>query len=230
MTTQTNKATHRGTCQVCGRVQAVDPIKSLLAKHGYTVDWGYFHGVCRGADIKPLEVERRMTDSIIKELREIVAPKADKLAADLRSGAVQPKYYIEKIENKKRVQVEVTRDQIDDYLAGQFVARAVYGAESEARNARSHASAMEKLIAARFGQPLYPVEAEAKKELKPGARVRIGGKTGWTGEVIEIKDKVCSGCGPYMNGRTMPHAFLRSPKGNIIAIPARTIRQSAILD
>jgi hypothetical protein len=34
------KHTHRGTCQACGAVQAM-MINGVLAKHGYTVDWGF---------------------------------------------------------------------------------------------------------------------------------------------------------------------------------------------
>lgn len=49
------KATHRGTCQVCGRVQAVNAKTGMLAKHGYTVEWGWFEGTCRGSDHLPFE-------------------------------------------------------------------------------------------------------------------------------------------------------------------------------
>lgn len=48
------KATHNGTCQACGRKQAVNAKTGLLAKHGYVVDWG-FHGVCSGAGKLPAE-------------------------------------------------------------------------------------------------------------------------------------------------------------------------------
>jgi hypothetical protein len=58
-------ATHNGTCQACGNVQAVNSITGNIHKHGYTVDYGYFSGVCTGADRKPLEVERVITDRTI---------------------------------------------------------------------------------------------------------------------------------------------------------------------
>lgn len=48
-------ATHRGTCQVCGRIQAVNEKPGLLANHGYTVDWGFFSGICRGSKHLPFE-------------------------------------------------------------------------------------------------------------------------------------------------------------------------------
>ncbi len=48
------KATHSGTCQLCGRFQKLPGDK--LSKHGYNVQWGFFSGVCPGADELPLEI------------------------------------------------------------------------------------------------------------------------------------------------------------------------------
>ena len=62
--------THRGHCQACGRVQAVDTANNLLAKHGYTVDFGYFDGVCTGSDRKPLEVDKSFSEATIVEISE----------------------------------------------------------------------------------------------------------------------------------------------------------------
>mgnify|MGYP003136073953 CR=1 FL=1 len=62
--------THRGHCQACGRVQAVDTANNLLAKHGYTVDFGYFDGVCTGSDRKPLEVDKSFSEATIFRISE----------------------------------------------------------------------------------------------------------------------------------------------------------------
>jgi hypothetical protein len=62
--------THRGHCQACGRVQAVDTANNLLAKHGYTVDFGYFDGVCTGSDRQPLEVDKSFTEATIVRVSE----------------------------------------------------------------------------------------------------------------------------------------------------------------
>lgn len=48
-----NKATHQGTCQVCGRLQMLPA--GVLSKHGYTKQFGFFNGVCWGAGSKPFE-------------------------------------------------------------------------------------------------------------------------------------------------------------------------------
>ena len=62
--------THRGHCQACGRVQAVDTANNLLAKHGYTVDFGYFDGVCTGSDRQPLEVDKSFSEATIVRISE----------------------------------------------------------------------------------------------------------------------------------------------------------------
>ncbi len=62
--------THRGHCQACGRVQAVDTANNLIAKHGYTVDFGYFDGVCTGSDRQPLEVDKSFTEATIVRISE----------------------------------------------------------------------------------------------------------------------------------------------------------------
>lgn len=62
--------THRGHCQACGRVQAVDTANNLLAKHGYTVDFGYFDGVCTGSDRQPLEVDKSFAEATIVKISE----------------------------------------------------------------------------------------------------------------------------------------------------------------
>lgn len=50
---KSNKATHSGHCQACGRLQKLPNGK--LSKHGYTVEHGFFSGVCRGTNYLPFE-------------------------------------------------------------------------------------------------------------------------------------------------------------------------------
>lgn len=63
------KATHNGTCQACGRSQAVKA-NGNLAKHGYTVDYGYFSGTCSGSDRKPLELETSHNLDVVAAIRD----------------------------------------------------------------------------------------------------------------------------------------------------------------
>lgn len=48
------KATHQGTCQVCGRRQKLPG--DMLSAHGYTVQWSCFVGTCWGSGHAPFEV------------------------------------------------------------------------------------------------------------------------------------------------------------------------------
>ncbi len=59
-----NKATHIGTCQCCGSSQKLPG--GVLSKHGYTVDWGFFSGVCQGAGYLPFEQSCDLIEKFIK--------------------------------------------------------------------------------------------------------------------------------------------------------------------
>ena len=66
--------THKGHCQVCGAMHAVDNSHNGLAKHGYDVSWGFFNGVCSGADNLPIQLDRALADRTITSLdKEIVS-------------------------------------------------------------------------------------------------------------------------------------------------------------
>lgn len=230
--TTTLKATHRGTCQACGRAQA--NFKGFIAKHGYTVDWGYFNGVCGGAERLPLEQDKTYALHIIDVMRNEVAPANDQRAADLRSGAVEPDWF-KRVLNVPHVygagkysDVPCTRAEIADNVAEQQVRNAAYECERHAANARSHANSLEKLIAARHGQPLMPIST--RTELAVGDRVNRGNaKKPDLREVVAIEYRRCTGCGPYMNGKSMLHAILKAPSGATYAVPTRSIRQAAIV-
>lgn len=48
------KATHKGTCQICGHFQKLPG--GTLSTHGYKVEWSMFTGVCTGTGALPYEV------------------------------------------------------------------------------------------------------------------------------------------------------------------------------
>jgi len=53
-------ATHTGICQLCGKRHMLPDGK--LAKHGYTMDYGYFNGTCRGSDALPFEQSKELAE------------------------------------------------------------------------------------------------------------------------------------------------------------------------
>lgn len=54
------KATHQGTCQVCGAAQKLP--NDLLSLHGYTVEHSFFEGVCKGAKNLPFELNKDLIE------------------------------------------------------------------------------------------------------------------------------------------------------------------------
>jgi len=80
--------THRGHCQSCGRAQAVDVNHNKIAKHGYTVDFGFFNGVCTASDELPLEVEKTITERTISGLGDFINSQSSYLEG-LETGKVK---------------------------------------------------------------------------------------------------------------------------------------------
>jgi hypothetical protein len=71
------KATHIGTCQICGSAQKLP--SGRLAKHGYTVEYGWgFNGVCDGSGHLPFEVSKDYAEATLasskSRLENLVAP------------------------------------------------------------------------------------------------------------------------------------------------------------
>lgn len=81
--------THRGHCQFCLRVIAIDVTTGRLAKHGYTVEGGMFNGACPGSEELSLHVERTHTDRVIAMYNDKGVSLA-KEAALLEAGKIHP--------------------------------------------------------------------------------------------------------------------------------------------
>lgn len=83
---------HRGHCQCCGREQAVrnsSPTLSRMAQHGYTVDNGYFQGVCHGHKHGPIEFDRKQADTMVAMVRNDVI-RQGRYLAELKAGTATP--------------------------------------------------------------------------------------------------------------------------------------------
>ena len=138
----------RGNCQCCGRQQAV--INGFMSKHGYTVEQGWFNGVCSGRNHPPLQISRTVTDKIIAdisaEIPELIA-KADKVKA----GEITPKtvklFRKEEIpfEQGDRRQQEAARTSLE------------WAYRNRARAGKHFAESMAKVADKYHGQPLVVV-------------------------------------------------------------------------
>lgn len=63
-----SKATHQGTCQICGATQKLP--NGRLALHGYTTRWGFFSGVCTGSRHLPFEQSKDLIEGAIKQAED----------------------------------------------------------------------------------------------------------------------------------------------------------------
>lgn len=87
------KATHTGTCQCCGNRQKLP--NGVLSKHGYTVDYGWFNGVCYGAGELPFEQSKDLIEDFIVKAEERAVElneKADAYEADTSPVCMHNKY------------------------------------------------------------------------------------------------------------------------------------------
>lgn len=149
-------ATHKGHCQACGRIQCVTG--GLMAKHGYTVDYGFFNGVCGGSDSLPMENDLTITQATINALR--------KYAATQRERATEIEAHPETFQYTRHVRVgwgqkdrvePCTFEELEipkQYNADQQRAGAAYRANNNAKHADLAANDLETLSVTINGQPL----------------------------------------------------------------------------
>jgi len=225
------KATHTGTCQVCGREQALPG--GMLAKHGYTVDDGYFRGTCPGSTYAPLEQHRGLADTVAADLMTHSRIKAGDAKA-VADGTLLPV----RAKNGQRVKNELRPWMHDDvyvpfaqapaHYQAQAVTQLQFALESDAR----HAAHVSEQIVLRAGKiygkrSLKPVAPEAaRKAVAPGVQVRVYGNVR---TVLRVEDRRVQGIGPHLNGQTVPHAIYLNDQGRECCYPTRLIRQAAIL-
>jgi len=85
------KATHKGHCQACGRLQMLPNGK--LAQHGYKITHGFFSGVCVGSKHLPFEVSCDMLPGFISNAQRALA-NVEATQAKLRVRPTEPKAWV----------------------------------------------------------------------------------------------------------------------------------------
>lgn len=178
--------THRGTCQACGKVQAVDNTSKLIAKHGYKVAYGAFQFVCNAADMKPAEFDTTYTHTTIVSCLES-AVHHDSCVPPLKGGEVVPATF-ERWNGKKVVKTrtkwgmresfggydtlpieQATADERKSRIAGQIRYH-----ELQAEGLRDHVQFLRTHVLIRLSQPLYvAAELNAPKPVAPPVVVDV---------------------------------------------------------
>lgn len=202
--------THRGHCQRCTMVQAIDPATGNIAKHGYTVPNGYFQGTCIGADLPTLHVDRTHADRWIAQARKEAAEHRA-IIAKLEAGTIHPalvwkgtqyggNYWsgeYHKVPAPTERNPNRTKDErtMISWADGSLDERARQVKEEVANHtgvadrADSYANDLEKWADKLCGKvPAYQVSDLEPRDWQVGDTVRIGGKKGFDA-VIEAIEK-----------------------------------------
>lgn len=168
----------RGICQCCGREQAVT--NGRLAKHGYTVEQGWFQGVCSGANYAPMNKDRSQTDRIIASVRAEVA-ELQQLVKKLESGKAKPKTAQGPYNVQKREYDQVPYDEAPEYAQKDALRSLIWKTTRRAEMGTSFADMMEGLANTVFGTELREVaRAEAPAPICHGER-----RKGTSGSILK---------------------------------------------
>lgn len=209
----------RGNCPCCGRQQAV--VGTRMSKHGYTVDHGWFNGVCPGHHYAPMQIDRTVADEVIADTYTEVAQLLRDAAA-LKAGKAHPK----QVAKYPHTTIKGVRQMVDwadasEYERSEGVRNAIYRAEARARQGEAFASQHDALLNQVHGTPLIEVAVETPRVIEAGSRVKIQGK-----EVVvtAVEYRECRGIGPSMNGQWVEHVLWVDDKGATRAYPKRYAR------
>lgn len=148
---------YRGNCQCCGRRQAVLD-SGFMAKHGYTVDNGWFKGICSGQHFQPMQNNRVVTDSIISQVRA----DCSELLATVRAykdGKAHPAR-ITKTSYKRGEDSTMAWEDAAEWQQVSGLRTAIMQLEGRARRGLGFADTLETLVNEVNGKPLYEVEVE----------------------------------------------------------------------
>ena len=162
----------RGNCQHCGRDQAVT--RGRMAQHGYTLDYGYFNGVCNGHRHAPLQAERQHADLMVISVKADIAEMTAKIA-DLKAGRLHPATVETSLwDAKARKAVSIDWAMADEYQREGAVKSAIWKLESRIRGAESFVTDFSALIERVHGTALREVSMEKAPAIKAGEQRDFG--------------------------------------------------------
>jgi hypothetical protein len=128
-----------------------------MAKHGYTVEHGWFQGACSGESSEPMQKSRTRTDGIVAKVRADVAKLLEQ-KNKLEAGTAKPEFINRGTERKPDLIPFAEGDKFDQHKAVQQVIRSL---TIKAEMGTSFADMLVEMADKYHGQPLVQVE---KKE------------------------------------------------------------------
>ena len=198
----------RGICQVCGREQAIRS-KGNITHHGYTIEYGWFHGSCPGQQHPPLQHDKSVTEKIIKDI-EAEIPKIQHLITDLKAGKKFP-LKVRKSNRSVDRDVFIPWAEAADWQKKAELTGAIFNEERRLRSAQQTVEMLHGLIATYHGQAVKTVAkgANVRPKMEVGSVVNIAGKKGVT--ITKIEARRAQGVGPNLNGQMLDHAYWTDP-------------------
>lgn len=192
---------YRGHCPHCGRQQAV--VSGGMAKHGYTVSWGFFNGTCAGAELPPIERFPKGALSWAGELRRISDRKADE-ALKYEQGELEPEGMRQRYSEFGRRKVRIIPyAELNDRQKRECRAIAAGEARHASKELMALAEYLERLVAEVGGQPLIEVKVgDQSKVINVGDTVKVWGREV---VVVAIENRRAQGVGPGINGQYVDH-------------------------
>lgn len=156
----TDKKTQlRGICQCCGREQAV-LASGRMSKHGYTVEHGWFSGVCSGQHFQPLQKDRDQADRIVANVRAEVLVLLQKADA-YRTGVLTPETVQGHWDAKVRDYAQIAWADATAYQRAGELQRVTWKLTRRAEQGTSFADQLEATANRVFGTELRVVPVES---------------------------------------------------------------------
>ena len=146
------KSTHKATCQACGNVQAV--VNGKMAKHGYTVEHGFFAGTCPGSDEVPMETSTDLTMNIVKRMTTRALALMARTIGDIGNVAVP----VHKGEENVYINANTFQQLAENKL---------HAMHREGKHLQAYAKDLEALAEVRYNEEMFAIEGLATtKEAK----------------------------------------------------------------
>jgi len=169
----------RGHCQMCGREQAVT--SGRMAHHGYTVESGYFQGVCSGHQHSPIEHDRTVADKVVRDVRK----QAEELlarAARYESGESNPAFGF-LMTCPRKTDVKVPFEDLPEHRQRDVRTGEIWRARSQAKAATEFATFLNGMADTFHGKQLAEVErTKGPAPILPGERRKLP-----NGEIAKVR-------------------------------------------
>lgn len=157
-----NNVQLRGHCAHCGNQQAVT--KGVIAKHGYTVDFGYFHGTCQGSRLEPMETNHKNTPAMVQAIMTHIGGlqrKVRNIDSFIANDILE--YY------KDGQKVSDVYGDSPDYAKSSHRKRVMFKLTAEAEGLTGFVGSIMSVFQSVHGEPLIEVQRKAPpKPVFPG--------------------------------------------------------------